>query len=82
MSTVHLPDDLAGRLSAVAARRGMTVDELAAATLAELFPDTTPSGQDPLEAFIGSGSSGQGDLARHHRRILNAALAGRTAADL
>jgi hypothetical protein len=60
MSTVHLPDELADRLAAEATRRGMTVDELAAETLRARFPApaSSNSGDDVLEAFIGSGDSG------------------------
>jgi hypothetical protein len=59
MSTVHLPDELVDRLAAEAARRGISVDELAAETLAARFPGAGPDlGGDALEAFIGSGDSG------------------------
>lgn len=59
MSSVHLPDELVDRLAAEAARRGMTVDELAAEALAARFPHTAfDVGGDALEAFIGSGDSG------------------------
>jgi hypothetical protein len=51
--TVTIPDELATRLRA-AARRGKTVDQLAVEALDELFPL-----DDPLEAFIGSGTSGR-----------------------
>ena len=83
MSTVHLPDELVDRLAAEAARRGISVDELAAETLTARFPnDVADTGLDALEAFIGSGSSGQGDLGRRHREILAEASADKTARDL
>jgi len=56
VTAVHLPDELASRLAAEAARRGVTPDELAAETLAAFLP--SPTGTDPVEAFIGSGDSG------------------------
>lgn len=61
MSVVHLPDELADRLAAEAARRGMSLDELAAEALEARFParsDNNSDGDDVLEAFIGSGDSG------------------------
>jgi hypothetical protein len=59
MSTVRLPDELADRLAAEAARRGVTVDELAAEALQARFPAAGgDSGEDGLDAFIGSGDSG------------------------
>ncbi|MDA8072165.1 MAG: ribbon-helix-helix domain-containing protein [Actinomycetota bacterium] len=55
-SAVHLPDDLAVRLAVEADRRGLSVDEL----VAELVADRLHTeGDDPLEAFIGCGASGQ-----------------------
>ena len=61
--TLDLPADAQARLQAEALRRGITVDKLVA-DLADPLP-----AEDPLEAFIGSGSSGRGDLARRHREI-------------
>jgi hypothetical protein len=49
--TVNVPDELAERLAAEAARRGQTVDAVAAELLAAGL-------EDPLAAFIGCGSSG------------------------
>jgi hypothetical protein len=37
MSTIELPDDVAAALAAAATERGMTVDQLAAETLAARF---------------------------------------------
>jgi hypothetical protein len=42
---------------------------------------TLPAG-DPLENFIGSGSSGRSDLARRHREIRSEQTAGIPARDL
>ncbi len=38
---VHLPDDLAGRLAAEAARRGVSIDELSAELVAAGLPADT-----------------------------------------
>ncbi len=60
MSALHLPDELVDRLTAEASRRGVTVDELVAETLADRFPARAhPDDRDALEAFIGCGSSGR-----------------------
>lgn len=76
-TTVHVPSDLADRLAAEAARRGLSVDELSAQLLgAGLSVD------DPLEAFIASGHSGRGDLGRRHREIKTELTKGRSAAEL
>jgi len=49
---VTLPDDVAQRLGAEAARRDMTPEQLAAEVLDAQLPS-----EDALEAFIGSGHS-------------------------
>ena len=71
--TVHLPDELRERLAEEAARRGKSVDALVAEMVAKQLPPApraeTTEGEDTLEAFIGSGSSGRGDLARRHREL-------------
>jgi hypothetical protein len=53
-------DEVADRLAAEAARRGISIAELAAETLQARFPApaASDSGDDVLEAFIGSGDSG------------------------
>lgn len=63
-------------LDTEAARRGITLDQLIA-ELASNLP-----GDDPLEAFIGSGASGRGDLARRYREIRAELTEGLTARDL
>jgi plasmid stability protein len=65
--TVNLPDDVARRLAAEAARRGTSVDDLAAELVAANLP--AEAAVDPLEAFVGSGASGRCDLGRRHREI-------------
>jgi len=59
--SVNLPDDVAARLAAEAARRGVSVDDLAAELLAVRLLQG-PEGrieEDALEAFIGCGASGR-----------------------
>lgn len=65
--SVSLPDELARRLAAEAGRRGQSVEELSAELLATALP---AEDDDALEAFIGSGESGE------------AAWAGRDTAEL
>lgn len=64
--TVHLPDELAGRLAAAAARRGVGVDEIAVelvtAGLAETETHTgsaNPQGRRLGFAGVGASSSGR-----------------------
>ena len=78
--TVHLPDELRARLAAEAARQGKSVDALVAEIVAAQIPAVMSD--DPLEAFIGSGSSGRGDLARRHREIRAEVTDGLAARDL
>ena len=56
MSTIELPDDLAAALSAAAEARGITVDELAAETLAARFG---PRRRQLSFAAAGSSTSGR-----------------------
>ena len=68
MSVVHLPEQLVDRLAAEAARRGISVDDLAAETLSSRFPDQgSDPGRDALEAFIGCGSSGRREAFDIHQ---------------
>ncbi|MEA2902464.1 MAG: hypothetical protein QOH36_2351 [Actinomycetota bacterium] len=60
--TVEVPEPLAGRLAAEAARRGVSVDEVAVEALEGVYgPRELPESADSLEAFIGCGSSGRGE---------------------
>ncbi len=77
---VHLPEDLAARVEAAAAQRGLSAEEVVAEAVAAHLP--APDTDDPLEAFIGSGSSGRGDLARRHREIRAELTGGLTAREL
>jgi hypothetical protein len=74
---VHLPEELAARIEAVAAKRGVSPDEVVAEMLAAQLP-----AEDALEGFIGSGASGRGDLARRHRQIRAEMTKGLNASDL
>jgi hypothetical protein len=57
---VHVPEEIAERLAAEAARRHLSVDEVAAEALAARYPKSeSDPGHDALEAFIGSGDSGR-----------------------
>jgi hypothetical protein len=80
--TVNLPDDAARRLAAEAARRGITVDQVIAELVAAHLAADTKSAEDALEAFIGSGASGRGDLGRRHRQIRAEMTEGLAARDL
>ena len=73
--TLELSTDVCERLNAEAARRGISVEALIA-ELAENLP-----AEDPLEAFIGSGSSGRGHLGRRHREIRAEETSGSAARD-
>jgi len=74
MSTVELPEPVAECLAAAAAERGMTVDELAAETIAARFGDTSnDTGTDALEAFIGSVDTGDPDWASTETAVLRKA---------
>ena len=74
MSTVELPDSVAQCLAAAAAKRGMTIDELAAETIAARFGDTSSDTEtDALQAFIGSVDTGDPDWASTDTAVLRKA---------
>jgi hypothetical protein len=75
-SVVHLPEELARRLEAAAASRGVTPDELATEVLEARLPDT-----GALAAFIGSGDSGDPTWASRDIHELRAELASRRRAE-
>ena len=56
--SVPLPDELASRLEAEAARRGMTPEQLAAEVIREHLPLEGRESSGALEAFFGIGDSG------------------------
>ena len=55
MSTIELPDDVAAALTAAAAERGVSVDELAAETISARFGPKRRT-----LSFVGAGRSGSG----------------------
>lgn len=59
MSTLHVPDELAERLVAEAARRGVSVDELSAELLSASLPASPEVSSAPRHlAFAAIGASG------------------------
>ena len=72
MSTIEVPDEVAARLAAEAARRGVTVEALVAA-LAETLPEAGEPGtghrRRPL-GFVSLGASTSGRRARHADEML------------
>lgn len=84
MSTVELPEPVAQCLAAAAAKRGMTVDELAAETIAARFGDhntsDTDAETDALTAFIGSVDTGDPDWASTDTAVLRKAADNRRSA--
>jgi hypothetical protein len=77
--TVEVPEPLAGRLAAEAARRGVSVDEVAVEALAGVYGTARPASTsgDALEAFIGSFDSGDPDWAGTDTHELRAQAAAR-----
>ena len=75
MSTVELPEPVAQCLAAAAAKRGMTVDELAAETIAARFGDqnTSNTEAEALTAFIGSVDTGDPEWASTDTAVLRKA---------
>ncbi len=79
--TVEVPEPLAGRLAAEAARRGVSVDEVAVEALEGFYgrtdPKPTAERLDALEAFIGCFDSGDPDWAATDTHQLRAQAAAR-----
>jgi hypothetical protein len=77
--SVPLPDDLAHRLEAVAARRGITPEKLAAEVIRDhLPPDVGADSGNALDAFFGVGDSGTQepfDIKRIRREAADSKLA-------
>lgn len=64
--TVELPDELASRLTAAAAQRGATLEQLAVEAIEARFPPPKPT-----VSFIGIGASGTADSGEKHRQIVD-----------
>lgn len=79
MAMVHLPDDLARRLEAEAARRGVSVDAVAVETLEGRFGPTSINSSEALDAFVGTFESGDPEWAGTDTRALRADAAARRA---
>jgi hypothetical protein len=73
--TVHLPEDLSRRVTEVAEARHVSPEQVAIETIASHL-----EASDPLEAFIGSGDSGDPSWAGRDTRELRAEAAERRAA--
>ncbi len=76
--SVPLPDDLATRLEAEAARRGMTAEELAAEVIRDHLPAEGRATGEALEAFFGVGGSETAepsDIKRIRREVAERKLA-------
>ncbi len=72
-TTVTLPEDLAGRVARVAARRGVTADEVVAQTLAAHLADTDAEvdvHRPRRLAFAGIGASTSGRTAAQADEML------------
>jgi hypothetical protein len=71
--TLHLPEDLARRLAAEAARRGISVDEVAAEALAAGLEDhqVVAGGAKRRLAFAAIGGSGQARGAAEADELLS-----------
>lgn len=80
--SVELPEPLAERLAAEAARRGLTAEDLALEAIEGRYgisrpADTSENGVDALKAFIGCFDSGDPDWATTDTHILRAQAAER-----
>ncbi len=72
---IEVPDDVAERVTAVAAERGVAPEQLAGEALGEQFPPKRKLG------IVSLGRSGHTDTARRHEEIIRDAFAGKTARD-
>ncbi|MGH9021572.1 MAG: ribbon-helix-helix protein, CopG family [Acidimicrobiia bacterium] len=68
--TVHLPDEIARRLAAEAARQGRSVDELLAELVAAQLPEESPRASRRQLAFAGIGASTSGRSAAEAKEML------------
>lgn len=84
--TVEVPEPLAGRLAAEAARRGLRPEELAVEAIEGRYGHTAPAEpgpdvRDALDAFIGCGASGDPGWASTDVHELRRQAAARKLAD-
>lgn len=81
MAIVHLPEELARRLEAEAARRGVNVDDLAAEALQRVLGPAAGTSErdraDAVEAFIGCADSDDPGWASRDIHELRAEAAAR-----
>lgn len=73
--TIEVDDEVAERMKAAAAERGVATEKLAGEALAEQFPAPRRLG------IVGLGRSGHHDTARRHEEIIREAFANKTARD-
>jgi len=74
--TIEVPDEVAERVAAAAAERGVSPETLAAETVTERFPARRRL------SFIGIGRSGEHDIARRHEDIIGEHFADKTAREV
>ena len=67
--TVSLPDEVASRAASAAAKRGVTVDELASDAL-EAYLEGTPAPVAPALTFVGLGDASSGFSVREAEQRL------------
>lgn len=82
--SVDLPDPLAERLAAEAARRGLTIEDLALEAIEGRYGSSSPeggSGDDAVRAFIGCFDSGDPTWASRDIHELRAEAAERELAE-
>ncbi len=78
---VHLPDELARRVEAVAAERGVSAEQVAVEAIEERLGADGMRRRVP--SFIGIGASGTTEpIGRHHREIIRQHFADKTARDV
>ena len=73
---VHLPDELARRVEALAAEREQSPEQVALEAIEAQVPARRSL------SFSGAGSSGQADIARRHKEAVAEHFAGKTDRDV
>ncbi|HEX3540691.1 MAG TPA: hypothetical protein VHT75_09640 [Acidimicrobiales bacterium] len=78
---VHLPEELARRVEAVAATRGVSPEQVAVEAIEDRVG--LHAGPQRAPSFIGIGASGTTEpIGRRHREIISQRLANKTARDV